>query len=300
MLLVTAALGLSHGCKGTNEGAGVAPVQGPALARGRTLVVTAAELEGEGGAGARRDLDAAIARRVAAAEARRRGLEAAPDVRARVETLQREAARREEAVLRDALYEALRDELVLADEELRAHYEKTRVRYTEHRYRLRKLGFASAAEARAVDAALGEQGRLDPAVATELDPAPAAALPRDLVPEALRLHAPGQRIVAVRDGGATLVELVEILRAEPRAFEAARDEVEKSLRTIRAQQAFRAEIARLRAEAGVVVDEAALAALERERAQQRNAPAVPSPRRTLETPRSTDPDAVLALEAVSQ
>src|SRR5690606_38959264 len=121
---------------------------------------------------------------------------------------------------------------------------------------------------RAADARLGKEGRLDPAVAAEREPAPVAALPGELAPEALRLHAPGQRIVAVRDGGATLVELVEILRGEPRSFEAVRSEVEKSLRTIRAQEAFRSEVARLRAEAGVVVDQSAVAALERERAPE--------------------------------
>ena len=268
-LLVMAALGLSLGCKGANEATGVAPVEEPALARAPTLVVTAGDLEGEGEPDVRRALDAAIARKVAAAEARRRGLEAAPEVRARIEALQREAARREEAVLRDALYQALRDDLVLSEDELRAHFEKTRVRYTEQRYRLRTIAFATAAKARAADAALGEEGRLDPAVATELEPAPAAALSRDLVPEALRLRAPGQRIVAVRDGGATLVELVEILRAEPRAFEAVRSEVETSLRRIRAQKAFRAEIARLRAEAGVVVVEEAVATFEREQAPEK-------------------------------
>jgi len=269
-LLAAAALGLSLGCGGADERTEGPSVEGPALARGPSLIVTAADLgsEGEGGPEARRALDAAIARKVAAAEARRRGLEAAPEVKERIEALRREAVRREEALLRDALYEALRDELVLSEDELRAHYEKTRVRYTEQRYHLRTLAFPSAAEARAADARLGKEGRLDPAVAAEREPAPVAALPGELAPEALRLHAPGQRIVAVRDGGATLVELVEILRGEPRSFEAVRSEVEKSLRTIRAQEAFRSEVARLRAEAGVVVDQSAVAALERERAPE--------------------------------
>ena len=112
--------------------------------------------------------------------------------------------------------------------------------------------------------------------ATELEPAPAAALPPEIVPEALRLHAPGQRIVAVRDEGATLIELVEIRRAAPRPFDAVRDEIEKSLHTIRAQESFRAEIARLRAEAGVIVDEAAVIRLEREQASERERSGAPA------------------------
>lgn len=264
-----ATLGLGLGCKGANERAGVPPVEEPALARARGLVVTAGDLEGEGRRGARRALEAAIARKIAAAEARRRGLEAAPEVRTRIEALRREALRREEAILRDALYEAHRDDSKLSEDELRAHFEKTRVRYTEQRYRLRTIAFASAAEARAADASLGREGRLDPVAAIEVEPAPAAALPPEIVPEALRLHVPGQRIVAARDGGATLIELVEIQRAAPRPFDAVRDEVEKSLQTIRAQRTFRAEIARLRAEAGVVVDEAAVTRLEQEQASER-------------------------------
>ena len=45
-----------------------------------------------------------------------------------------------------------------------------------------------------------------------------------------------------------------------RSFEDVRDRVEESLRAVRAQEAFRVEVERLRREAAVVVDQAALAA----------------------------------------
>ena len=67
-------------------------------------------------------------------------------------------------------------------------------------------------------------------------------------PEALALTKPGDRVpVAAKEGNA-LVELVEVLPAEPRAFEEVRGQGEKSLRALRAQEAFRAEMERLDAE----------------------------------------------------
>ena len=61
--------------------------------------------------------------------------------------------------------------------------------------------------------------------------------------------------------GWSLIELAELLPAEPRAFEAVRAEVEASLRRKEATAAFRALVAELRAKADVRVDEAALARL---------------------------------------
>lgn len=188
---------------------------------------------------------AARLRRLAAAEARRQGLDAAPEVRAALEEARREAAAQEEEVLRDALFARIRDGLVLSEEEVRAHYEAHRVRYTERRVRLRRQAFASEEAARAAQAALGPGGRLDPAAAEELGPLSIAAAAAEAVgPEVVALHRPGERVVVPREGGSALVELVEVLPAEPLPFEAVRGQVEKSLRTLRAQEAFRAEIER--------------------------------------------------------
>jgi hypothetical protein len=114
-------------------------------------------------------------------------------------------------------------------------------------------------------ASLGSEARLDPATTETLLPATAEKLPADVIPEALRLTRVGDRVVIVREGGAALVELVAIEPAAQMTFEEARRDVEESLRTLRAQEAFRAEIARLRAEAGVEVD---LDALRRQGRQQ--------------------------------
>ncbi len=223
--------------------------------------VLADELEAiaaEAPADAARRLDRVIARKLAAGEARRRGLDREGAVRVALDRVRREQALREEEILRDALYGVLYDTAVVSEDELRGQYEKTRARYTERRLRLRRQRFASEAAARAMQQRLGAAGRLDATAAETIGPAPIEGLPRDVVPEALRLQRPGDRVLVLRDGAYSLVELVEILPAEPRSFDDVRAKVEKSLRTLRAQENFRAEVARLRAEARVVVDEDAL------------------------------------------
>ena len=83
-----------------------------------------------------------------------------------------------------------------------------------------------------------------------------------MLPEALRLERPGERTVAgSKEEGWSLIELAEVLPAEPRPFEAVRSEVEASLRQKEATAAFRALLDELRAEADVRVDEGALARL---------------------------------------
>jgi len=94
-----------------------------------------------------------------------------------------------------------------------------------------------------------------------MGPAPIDKLPLTVLPEALQLRQPGDRTIVRRGDSASIVELVEILPAEPRPFEEVRDKVEESLRTIRAQEAFNKEIERLRTEAKVEIDEAALRSL---------------------------------------
>ncbi|MCU0669781.1 MAG: peptidylprolyl isomerase [Myxococcota bacterium] len=210
-------------------------------------------------------MDVVIARKLAAREARLRGIDATDATREKLEALRREANAREEEILRDALFSALRDGASISDADLRAHFEKTRARHTERRIALRRQRFASEADANAAMASLGSEARLDPATTETLLPATAEKLPADVIPEALRLTRVGDRVVIVREGGAALVELVAIEPAAQMTFEEARRDVEESLRTLRAQEAFRAEIARLRAEAGVEVD---LDALRRQGRQQ--------------------------------
>lgn len=201
-----------------------------------------------------RALDVVIARKLAAREARRRGIDATDATRQKLEALRREANAREEEILRDAFFSMLREGESISDADLRAHFEKTRGRHTERRIALRRRRFASEADANAANAGLASEARLDPATSETLLPAAAEQLPVDVIPEALRLRRAGDRVVIVREGGAALVELVAIEPAAQMSFEEARPDVEESLRTLRAQEAFRAEIARLRAEAGVEVD----------------------------------------------
>lgn len=198
-------------------------------------------------------VDAAAARHLAAAEAIRRGL-AAGDSAGPVSV-------REEEKLRDALYASMRDSLELGDDELRAHYEKTRVRYVTPQVSLRRKAFAGEADARNEERRLGAAGRIAADDSDEIGPAPVDGLPASVMPEALSLTAPGQRIVLTRDGRWWLVELAELHAAEPRPFEAVRARVEQSLRMLRAQSLFRAEIERLRSEAQIAIDQEALAGM---------------------------------------
>jgi len=205
-------------------------------------------------------VEGVITRRLAAAEARRRGLDAEPTLHAELAAVDRDARARREALLRDALYARIREELVLSEAELRAHYARIRSRFLERQVRLRRRSFPDRAAAEAADAALGPEGRLDPRASETLGPAPVRALPPEVLPEALGLEAVGDRVVVdAAEGTAVLVELVEVLPAEAPPPEAVRERVEASLRTLRAQEAMRELLAERRAAASVEIDEGVLA-----------------------------------------
>jgi len=203
-------------------------------------------------------LDAAVARRLAAQEARRRGLDATGDVRAQVEALRREAAAREEALLGDALQASLAAQLAVSDDELRARYEQTKGRYTERRLRLRRVVFPSAAAARAENERLGADGRLDPAASEEIGPAPVQKLMQMGLRGLMRLREPGQRILVEREADFALIELVEVLPPAPPPFEEVREQIASELRAQKAAEAFVKLAAELRAAARLEIDEAVL------------------------------------------
>ncbi|MBM4335596.1 MAG: peptidyl-prolyl cis-trans isomerase [Deltaproteobacteria bacterium] len=196
-------------------------------------------------------VDAAVARHLTAGEATRRGLSAG--------AASGPLSVRDEEKLRDALFASMRDSLELGEDELRAHYEKTRVRYVAPQVSLRRQAFASESDARAEDRRLGVDGRIAAEGSDRIGPAPVDGLPTTVMPEALTLAAAGQRVVLMRDGRWWLVELEESHTAEPLPFEAVRPRVEQSLRMLRAQADFRAEIARLRNEAQIEIEGSALA-----------------------------------------
>jgi len=202
----------------------------------------------------RAKVDSAIDRHLAAEEALRRGLgKASSDA---------PASLRDEEQLRDALFASMRDSLALTDDELRTHYEATKTRFVRRQWRLLRKGFATEAAARAEDRRLGATGRLDAATAETIGPLPQDALPASVVPEALSFTAPGQRAAVLRAGSWSLVELEEV-RTEPLSYGAVRPQVEASLRLVRAQTEFDAELAHLRSEARIEIDPAALAAAAR-------------------------------------
>jgi hypothetical protein len=203
-------------------------------------------------------LDAAVARRLAAQEARRRGLDATSDVRAQIEALQREAAAREDALLQGALETSLAAQVAVTDDELRARYEQTQGRYTERRLRLRRIAFPTAEAAHAEDERLGPDGRLDPAASEEIGPAPVQKLMQMQVLGVMRLREPGQRVVVEREGGFALLELVEVLPPAPPPFEEVRAQIESELRAQRAGEAFAKLSQELRAAAKLEIDEAVL------------------------------------------
>jgi len=124
---------------------------------------------------------------------------------------------------------------------------------------VRRRPFASP---EAAERALGGDAGLEGEGAETIGPSPVRELPRTVLPEALRLERPGERAVAGSDEeGWSLIELAEVLPAEPRPFEAVRLEVEASLGQKEATAVFRALLDELREKADVRVDEAALARL---------------------------------------
>ncbi len=208
----------------------------------------------------RRIVEQAVARVVASREAEHRGLAEAPATRQQLDALRREAQAREEALLRDALFESARDALKPTEADLRVHYEGTKLRYAERQVKLRWWTFASSDAARAVLDAKSAAAALTPEKAEILGPLPLSSLPAKVVPEIFHLAKPGDRIAAGSEPeGFGVVELVEVLPAAPLPFEAVRDRAEASWRTLEGQKAFAKLMADLRAKADVEIDEAVLA-----------------------------------------
>jgi len=211
-------------------------------------------------------LEMLVMRKLAAVEARRRGLAEEPKTRAKLAEFRNNALTWEEGLLRNALYNSIRLGLTFSEAELRAHFEKTRNRYTGPQWELLVRKFASEAEARAAAADLGATGRLDRAQSEALGPVPADQLPPDLLPVLPLFKQPGDRQVLDLAGGWSVVELGAHLPAAPLAFEAAREKVDQDLRAVRAEEILKAELARLRVEQ-VTIDEAALANVAKAKAE---------------------------------
>ena len=203
-------------------------------------------------------IDNAVQRRLTAREARRRGLDVKSPLRAQLEALWREAAAREEALLRHALQTSLEAEVAVTEAELHAHYDRTKPRYTKRLLRLRQAVFASEQAARAEDQLLGVGGRLDPATTQEIGPSSDQKLKQMGLPGVMQLREPGQRVVVERDGGFALVELIEELPPAPLPFEEARDLVEKDLRSERGREAFAKLAQELLGASRLEIDEAVL------------------------------------------
>jgi hypothetical protein len=230
-------------------------------------------------------LETLVMRKLAAEEARRRGLEKEPRTREKMAQFRHNAVMWEEGLLRNALYNSIRLGLTLTEEELRTHFEQTQSRYTEPQWKLRLQKFASEAEARDAGAKLGATGRLDPAQGELVGPLPAAQLPPPLMGALPLLKQPGDRQVVDLSGSWTLVELEEFAPNAPISYEVARERVDADLRAVRADVLLNAELGKLRAEQ-VTIDQQALAKLEQERAalaaslaerraQQANPPVLP-------------------------
>jgi hypothetical protein len=209
----------------------------------------------------RRRLDFLVERKLAAMEARHRGYDTGEKLRTKLADIRRNAIHREEGLLRDALYNSLRTSMVLSEDDLRAHYEAEIHRFTQRQWKLRFQRFASQAEARAADEALGADGRLDPANSESVGPLPVEKLPAEFRLLTDSLRKPGQRKLIAHAKVFTLVELEEFLPAAKVPFEEVREWVDKDLRATRATELLKAEIERMRAQVKVTIDEQALAEL---------------------------------------
>ena len=240
----------------------------PVLARVGDAVVTEEDL-GWMPAGAKPEsrLEMLVMRKLAADEARRRGLHEVPKTREKIADFRRNELSWEEGLLRNALYNSIRLGLTLDEAELRAHYAQTQNRYSEPQWKLLIRKFASEAEARAVAEKLGTTGRLNPAESKILGPVPAQLLPPDLLPVLHLFKQPGDRQLLDLPDGWSLIELDTYLAAAPSPYEAVREKVDQDLRAVRAEEILKAELAKLRAEQ-VVIDAAALAAVEKQHADR--------------------------------
>ena len=214
-------------------------------------------------------LETLVMRKLAAEEARRRGLAEEPKTREKIAQFRHSALMWEEGLLRNALYNSIRLGMTLSEAEQRAHFEANRSSYTAPHWKLRVQRFASEADARAAAEKLGPAGRLDPAQAESLGPLSAHDLPLPLLPVLALLKQPGDRQLLDLDGAWSLVEVEEYLPSAPLSFEAARDKLDQDLRAGRAETVLNEELARLRSEQ-VTIDQAALTKLEQERAERRD------------------------------
>ena len=231
------------------------------VARVGDVAITRAELiaanSGNSGSTAesrRQTLDATIDTRMAAREARRRGLHEAPDVATKILTIRIEAQKRERELLRDALYDSVRSELPVTESELQNHYQTTQRRYAKRQIVVGRTEYSSHLEA-------SNALKAKPASpSTErLGPLPLAKLPASVLPEAARLRKIGDRGLAEADDGTwSVIELIEILAAEPLAFAEVREAVEKNYRVRKGNEAFRALLDHLRDDVEIVINEQAL------------------------------------------
>jgi hypothetical protein len=211
-------------------------------------------------------LEMLVTRKLAAHEARRRGLAEDPSVRAKLAQYRYSALTWEENLLRNALFNSIRLEMKFSEEELRAHFAKTEQRYVEPQWKLMGRNFPSEAEARAASEALGATGRLDPATSEKFGPVPAEGLPVELAPLLPLFKQPGDRQIVNRGSTWTLFELDVYRPAEPLPFESVRGRVEQDLAAVRAETVLAAELEKLRAEQ-VVIDQAALASYEKDKSE---------------------------------
>jgi hypothetical protein len=223
-----------------------------------------------------RRLDGLVDRKVAAIEARRRGLDRDPYNRATIESFYRGARAREEMLLRNALYNSIRLGLEVDEEALQAHYERTKQRYRGPIWTLRTRRFASEAEAHETAARLGSSGRLEAATSETVGP-----LPPELMPAPIRAAMPAietsqGRLVYQLDGAWSVIEVVDVAPNGLLPLEAVRDKVEASWRAVRAEELLREEIARARAQLGVEIDEAVLADLQPPAETEAPAPSEPA------------------------
>ena len=269
-----------EGAVSASETLVVARVDGQAV----TAQDLSAERPGVGAARPAAQLERVVVRKLAAAEARRRGLAEAPEIEQELERIRRRAAARQEALLRDALFDLLRAEVELDEAALREHYEQSRGRYLRRELALRVWRFANRDAAERARAKLeADEGLAAPEPEVH-GPAPAREFPPELARAAVGLGAPGERTLVETEAGAALVELTASERRVA-PFDAVRDRVETSLRTLQAQEAWSELVEELRAEADLEIDEVALdvaleAVAERSRrddAQARSQP--PSPGR---------------------
>jgi hypothetical protein len=207
----------------------------------------------------RQAVELAVSERLFAAEARRRGLDREESVRRRLDAIQRDAAARERAVLREALVRELAGDARISESELKEHFEKNKQLYQRRLYTLRHASYGSKQEAEQAAAALAAGGTLEGTRFASIGPVLVQELPAPYQRSIASVRKKGEtRVIRGENGEWLLAEVVDVQLSEATSYDEVRSQVFASLRQQRSRDAIETLMKELKGSTPVTIDEAVL------------------------------------------